>query len=458
MELNQNQIWDECLSFMSRRVNKQSFFTWLKPTTALSGDDAKFHIGVPNKFVADWLDEHYGDLIGDALRSVTNKECAFELVISSQLSQRQTDIFDMAAATPVPIVTVTAPQTSKRAVASTALSHRYDFDTFVVGDSNEFAYAASLAVAESPGRTKYNPLFIYGGVGLGKTHLAQAIGNHILLNGDGHARIIYVTSEKFTNEFITSITSKSVADFSNHYRSADVLIIDDIQFFTGKESTQEQFFHTFNTLHQNSKQVVLTSDRPPRDIKGLEERLLSRFSWGLVTDIQPPSLETRIAILQKKSESEGCSVPVEVLTFIADSVSTNIRDLEGCLTRLLAYASLRGREINVDLAQLVLKDTIPHSKQQVTIEQIQKRVAESCNLSPELMLAKKKTADVALARHIAMYLCRTLTSNSLKAIGVAFGGRDHSTVIHAHKTILNMMKKDVNLKLRIDQLINSLYI
>jgi len=249
-----------------------------------------------------------------------------------------------------------------------------------------------------------------------------------------------------------------VSDFASHYRSADVLLIDDIQFFTGKESTQEQFFHTFNTLHQNGKQVILTADRPPRDIKGLEERLLSRFSWGLVTDVQPPSLETRIAILQKKSESDGYHVPEDVLTFIADSVTTNIRDLEGCLTRLLAYASLRRKEISVDLAQLVLKDTIPHAKRQITTEQIQKKVAEFYSVSPEMMQAKKKTAEVALARQIAMYLCRTLTDSSLKSIGAAFGGRDHSTVIHAHKTILNMMKKDINLKLRIDQLINSLYV
>lgn len=458
MKIEDSQVWAECLSYMSRRVNKQSFYTWLKPTDVVSGNDGSFKIGVPNKFVADWLTEHYRDLIGDALRSVTNEECRFSLVVRPESLDRQVTIFDTVepSISSQPSTTQFPAKPEERFV-STALMDRYLFDSFIVGDSNEFAYAASLAVAESPGKTKYNPLFIYGGVGLGKTHLAQAIGNHII-EADGSARVIYVTSEKFTNEFIYSITTKSVNDFANHYRSADVLLIDDIQFFTGKESTQEQFFHTFNTLHQNGKQVILTADRPPRDIKGLEERLLSRFSWGLVTDIQPPSLETRIAILQKKSESDGSNVPVDVLTFIADSVTTNIRDLEGCLTRLQAYASLRRKDITVDLAQQVLKDSIPHAKRKITIEQIQKKVAEFYNINPDMMQAKKKTADVALARQIAMYLCRTLTDSSLKTIGMAFGGRDHSTVIHAHKTITSMMKKDINLKLRIDQLINSMYV
>ncbi len=458
MSVNKSQIWSECLSFMSRKVNKQSFFTWLKPTTVIGGDNGNLHIGVPNRFVADWLQEHYGDLINDALRTVTERDCAYQFVVNPSPATTQTDIFQpdrdpVAEVTPAP----THQHKDNRSQFSSKFSERYQFDTFVVGDSNEFAYAASLAVAKAPGSTRYNPLFIYGGVGLGKTHLAQAIGKH-MVDENTSSRVIYVTSEKFTNDFIDSITSRSVTNFTNHYRSSDMLIIDDIQFFTGKESTQEQFFHTFNTLHQNGKQIVLTADRPPRDIKGLEERLLSRFSWGLVTDIQPPSLETRIAILRKKSEIDGIHVSADVLTFIADSVTSNIRDLEGCLTRLLAYASLRGREITVDLAQIVLKDSLPHTKHTVSIEEIQKRVAQLYNLNPEMMHARKKTAEVALARQIAMYLCRKLTGSSLKTIGAAFGGRDHSTVIHAHKTILGMMKKDVNLKLRIDQLIDSLYV
>ncbi len=456
MKTDENQVWAECLTYMSRRVNKQSFFTWLKPTAVVDGENGSFDIGVPNKFVADWLTEHYADLIGDALRSVTNHDCRFKLVVRPEVHAEQTDIFEPRPSVPIAHPVVSGYPSSRREYNSTPLSDRYQFDNFIVGDSNEFAYAASLAVAKSPGSTKYNPLFIYGGVGLGKTHLAQAIGNCIIEAAEA-ARVIYVTSERFTSEFINSITTKSASSFASHYRSADVLLVDDIQFFTGKESTQEQFFHTFNTLHQNGKQVVLTADRPPRDIKGLEERLLSRFSWGLVTDIQPPSLETRIAILQRKSDADGCYVAPEILAFIADSVTTNIRDLEGCLTRLLAYASLRQKNITIDLAQLILKDSIPHAKRKITCEHIQKKVAEFYGISPEMMQAKKKTAEIVLARQVAMYLCRTLTDRSLKSIGVSFGGRDHSTVIHAYKTILGMMKRDVNLKLRIDQLINSLY-
>lgn len=458
MNIDQNQVWADCLSYMSRRVNKQSFFTWLKPTIALGSDNGSFQIGVPNKFVADWLEEHYNDLITDALRSVTSDDCSYSLVVKPPNTQQQTEIF-APSSNPQPSANVFSSLPSKpvRIMVDNGLSNRYRFDDFVVGDSNEFAYAACMAVAESPRDNKYNPLFIYGGVGLGKTHLVQAIGNYTIENTP-NSKVLYVTSEKFTNEFIESITARSATDFAARYRSVDMLLIDDIQFFTGKESTQEQFFHTFNALHQNNKQIVLTADRPPRDIRGLEERLLSRFSWGLVTDIQPPSLETRIAILQKKSQSEGVSLPVDVLTFIADTVTTNIRALEGSLTRVLAYASLRGKEITVDVANHVLKDTISTAKQTLTTETIQKRVSQSCGIPPEMMQAKKKTAEVVLARQIAMYLCRMLTDSSLKAIGAAFGGRDHSTVIHAKKTIETLMKKDVKLKLRIDQLIDSMYV
>jgi len=454
------QVWAECLSYISRRVNKQSFFTWLKPTSGIGQDNGNFRIGVPNRFVADWLNEHYKELIQDALRSVTDTEGNYKLIIKPPVGDDQPSFFPSHVNRNNSSTSVTAPASSVKPTGSfsaTSFSERYTFDNFVVGDSNEFAHAAARAVADAPGNTKYNPLFIYGGVGLGKTHLAQAIGNHIA-DCDNSKRVIYVTSEKFTNEFIHSISTKSVQDFANHYRSSDVLIIEDIQFFTGKESTQEQFFHTFNALHQDGKQLVLTADRPPRDIKGLEERLLSRFGWGLVTDIQPPSLETRVAILQRKSENDGYNLPVDVLTFIADSVTTNIRDLEGCLTRLLAYASLRRKEITVDLAQQILKDSLPRAKRSLTIDDIQKKVAEEYNVSIEMMKAKKKTANIALARQVAMYLCRILTDLPLKVIGTGFGGRDHSTVIHAQKTIVQMIKKDVNLKLKIDQLINSLYV
>ncbi len=327
------------------------------------------------------------------------------------------------------------------------------FESFVVGDSNQFAYAACEAVSEAPGENRYNPLFIYGGVGLGKTHLVQAIGNAVC-QSNNKLRVMYVSSESFTNEFIRSLSTKSVHEFANRYRTADLLLLDDIQFFTGKESTQEQFFHTFNALHQEGKQIVLTADRPPKDILGLEERLLSRFSWGLVADIQPPSLETRVAILQKKAESDGVTVPNDVLTYIADSITSNVRELEGALVRLVAYASLRKKELTMALAQDVLKDSIRSKSKPVTIEQIQKEVASYFKISEEMLKSKKKTQEIVNARQVAMYLCRTLTSSSLKLIGVNFGNRDHSTVIHACQQVQDNMKSSMDFKLQIDQLIN----
>lgn len=333
------------------------------------------------------------------------------------------------------------------------LNPRYLFESFVVGDSNQFAYAACEAVSEAPGENRYNPLFIYGGVGLGKTHLVQAIGNAVC-QSNNKLRVMYVSSESFTNEFIRSLSTKSVHEFANRYRTADLLLLDDIQFFTGKESTQEQFFHTFNALHQEGKQIVLTADRPPKDILGLEERLLSRFSWGLVADIQPPSLETRVAILQKKAESDGVTVPNDVLTYIADSITSNVRELEGALVRLVAYASLRKKELTMSLAQDVLKDSIRSKSKPVTIEQIQKEVASYFKISEEMLKSKKKTQEIVNARQVAMYLCRTLTSSSLKLIGINFGNRDHSTVIHACQQVQDNMKSSMDFKLQIDQLIN----
>ncbi|HEX9913047.1 MAG TPA: chromosomal replication initiator protein DnaA, partial [candidate division Zixibacteria bacterium] len=296
----------------------------------------------------------------------------------------------------------------------------------------------------------------YGGVGLGKTHLAQAIG-HYVNEEYVELNVLYATSEKFTNDFITSITSNTSQEFVNFYRNVDLLLLDDIQFLAGKESTQVQFFHTFNALYQSGKQIVLTSDRPPKEIKGLEERLLSRMQWGLVTDIQPPDLETRIAILQKKSESDGITIPQEIAVFIADNVTSNIRELEGALIRLLAYSSLNGRELTVDLAKDVLKDVIKNGSKEITISDIRKKVAESFNLSEENLCSKKKTQEIAIARQVAMYLARSLTKASLKTIGLEFGGRDHSTVIHAYNLIVDYIKKDLDFKLKVDGIINFLY-
>jgi len=447
-------IWSEVLGYLSKRIKKQSFQTWLRPTAPLEQENGTFRVAVPNRFMAEWIREHYLAIINEVLAHVAQKPLVCELIVQADREFEQYNIFP-------PVSPIAKAERSERQASSYSgmfpLNAKYNFESFVVGDSNQFAHAASLAVAETPGRTQYNPLFIYGGVGLGKTHLIQAIGNYCL-ETDQSAKAIYVTSEKFTNDFINSISEHTISHFAMLYRGCDLLLIDDIQFFTGKESTQEQFFHTFNTLYQNGRQIVLTADRPPHEIKGLEKRLLSRFSWGLVVDIQPPSLETRIAILKKKCDLDNICLPQEVMAFIAESVKSNIRELEGCVIRLCAYASLKNREITVDLAQHVLKDVIETDRKPLTVEQIQKAVAEIYRVPEEMLRAKRKTQDIVLPRQVAMYLARTLTSVSLKTIGAKFGGRDHSTVIHACNLVVSRMRSDVNFKLLMDSIINSLYV
>ena len=451
MEIDNGRLWGECLSRLSKRIRKQSYCTWLKATKGLPSPEGTIRVAVPNKFVADWLKEHYLDLIKETIREVTQKDFALAFHVSKDSKDYHPQMsidFDQPPE---------KRNFAEKAPGEMGLNPKYVFDAFVVGDSNQFAHAAALAVAEAPGKTKFNPLYIYGGVGLGKTHLVQAIG-HFARDTYERIKVLYVTSEKFTSDFINSLTSNTTQDFINLYRNVDILLLDDIQFFTGKESTQVQFFHTFNVLYQNGKQIVLTSDRPPREIRGVEERLLSRFQQGLVTDIQPPDLETRIAILNKKTESDGISIPIGVATFIADNVTSNIRELEGSLIRLLAYASLNSKEITVDLAKDVLKDTMRNGTREVSMEQIQKKVAASYNLSTESLCSKRKTQEIALARQVAMYLARSLTNNSLKTIGLHFGGRDHSTVIHACTLVGENLKKDHNFKLKMDGIINSLYV
>jgi len=448
------EVWEQCLVCLKQKIKKQSFYTWLKATKGLPSSDERLRVGVPNRFVADWLEEHYLTLIKETIKEVTKQDLPLTFYVSKDSRNYHPQIsinFERVGPTPKRKLLMNPSG------GEMGLNPKYTFDAFVVGESNQFAHAAAMAVAEAPGKTKFNPFYIYGGAGLGKTHLAQAIG-HFVKEEYGDIKVLYVTSEKFTSDFINSITSNTTQDFVNLYRNVDVLLLDDIQFFTGKESTQVQFFHTFNVLYQNGKQIVLTSDRPPREIKGLEERLWSRFQQGLVTDIQPPDLETRIAILNKKSESDGISIPIEVATFIADNITSNIRELEGSLIRLLAYASLHSNEITVDLAKEVLKDTIRNGTKQISMEQIQKKVAASYNLSSEMLCSKRKTQEIALARQVAMYLARSLTNNSLKTIGLHFGGRDHSTVIHACTLVAENIKKDHNFKLQVDELINSLYV
>ncbi len=439
--MESSQIWPQCLGFISQRVTERSFQTWFKPTKCLSFGAEGITIGVPSHFFAEWLEQHYLPLIQESIAAVTKMKVPVSFSVSSvgsnivQGSKKRRVIFH-------------PPQRGEL-----ELNPRYTFDTFVVGESNQFAHAASLAVAEAPGKTKFNPLFIYGGVGLGKTHLIQAIG-HFIGTNRSQAKVEYVTSEKFTMDFISSIANKTTSQFSQKYRNLDVLLVDDIQFFSGKERTQSEFFHTFNALYQKGKQIVLTSDRPPREISGLEDRLLSRFSGGLVTDIQPPDLETRIAILKKRAEGDGIEISDEIIYFIADHITTNIRELQGSLIRLLAYSSITGKEISLELAQDILRDTINHTrKRTISIDHIQAQVAEEFNIPEESLIAKKRTKEVAFPRQVAMYLCRQLTSHSLKTIGLKFGGRDHSTVIHACKLIEELIENDDGLRDRLNTLI-----
>jgi len=442
-----SQQWKDCLDYMSRRVKRQSFNTWLKPTHGEPTGNGGFKVAVPNQFVADWIDEHFSDLVHESFVEVLGKKQDIIYVITGQTEQEEQAALEFELESQA----VSASVPSGNGNGNHNLNDRYRFDSLVVGDFNEFACAASEAVAEAPGMTKYNPLFIYGGTGLGKTHIAQAIG-HDILEHYPSKRVMYATSEKFTSDFINAISDRSTADFTRYYRDVDVLMIDDIQFFTGKEGTQEQFFHTFNALHQSGKQIVLTSDRPPKDIKGLEERLLSRFSWGLVTDLQAPDLENRTAILYKKLESEGVELPESVVTFIADKITTNVRELEGAMNRLLAYASLKKVPVDLEMARKVLSDTIGSGRKYVTIEAIQQKSAEHFNVELTMMSAKKKTAEIALARQVAMYLSRTLTDSSLKAIGEKFGGRDHTTVIHACDRVTSRMAEDAAFRERIDKI------
>jgi chromosomal replication initiator protein len=433
---NSCKLWEDCLNYISLRTKKSSFHTWFKPTRGNRDEKGELTIIVPNQFVADWLKDHFAELISDALKEVNGSSVDYQFAVSDTRDKMPQTEIDFHP-----------PQVRKERVPdrNSLLNERYRFDNFVVGGFNQFAHAAAQAVAEAPGKTNYNPLLIYGGTGLGKTHLAQAIG-HFIYENFPQKRVMYATSEKFTSDFINSISNGTIANFTTQYRSADVLLVDDIQFFSGKESTQEQFFHTFNDLHQFGKQIVLTSDRHPKETKGLEERLLSRFSSGLVADLQPPDLETRIAILRRRTEREGVALPEDVLYFIADNVTTNIRELEGSLTRLLAYASLDKAHVDLEFAVRVLGKEIIRPRREVTINEIQKKTAEIFKIDPTMMTAKKKSAEIAIARQVAMYLARRHTGSSLKGIGEAFGGRDHSTVIHACDLVERKIGSDISFR------------
>ncbi len=440
-------LWAKALQEIEKKLSKPSFETWLKSTKAHALQNDTLIITAPNEFARDWLESRYLHLIAETIYDLTGAELGIKFIIpQNQLDEE----FELK--TPEKKATKNDEPAEN---SQNMLNQKYTFDTFVIGSGNRFAHAASLAVAEAPAKA-YNPLFLYGGVGLGKTHLMHSIG-HYVQEHNPNAKVVYLSSEKFTNEFINSIRDNKAVEFRNKYRNVDILLIDDIQFLAGKESTQEEFFHTFNTLHEESKQIVISSDRPPKEIPTLEDRLRSRFEWGLITDITPPDLETRIAILRKKAKAEGLDIPNEVMLYIANQINTNIRELEGALIRIVAYSSLINKDINADLAAEALKDIIPSSRPKViTIFEIQKVVGQHYSIKLEDFKAKKRTKSIAFPRQIAMYLSRELTDSSLPKIGEEFGGRDHTTVIHAHEKITKLLNTDTQLQKQINEIITQL--
>ncbi|MBP7777517.1 MAG: chromosomal replication initiator protein DnaA [Acidobacteria bacterium] len=425
-------VWDQVLAKVEAKVNRHSYFTWFKPTGFVGDDGTTLTVRVPNPLFKDWLTKHYAVVLEEALQEVGRPDA----VLAFQASDAEMQVPEAPLPPPQAEATVSDAPTG----VAQGLNPRYTFDTFIVGPSNQFAHAACRAVAEAPSLS-YNPLFIYGGVGLGKTHLMHAIGQYVVQHGAG-LHLTYISSERFMNEMINAVRYDRILEFRERYRSVDVLLVDDIQFVAGKEGTQNEFFHTFNALYDAQKQIILSSDRPPHEIPRLEERLRSRFEWGLIADVQPPNLETKVAILKKKADTEAIPLPDNVAMYIASRIKSNIRELEGSLIRLLAYASLTGRTLSVELAQEVLRNVIDHDDRAVTLEQIQKYVADYYQLKITDLKSRNNAKSVAMPRQVAMYLCKLLTRASLPEIGKTFGGKHHSTVIHSIRKIEDMRKKD----------------
>jgi chromosomal replication initiator protein len=443
-------LWQETLKIIKTSVNTQTFQTWFSFIEPVSFEGERLTLEVPNQFFKNWILEHYLDIIKSTLKEISGQELQLEFRVLETQQEKRALTEKIILDTQANIKTPTQSLSFTNRYKEFGLNPKYTFDSFVVGPSNRFTYAASLAVVDSLA-SSYNPLFIHGGVGLGKTHLMHAIA-HGVAQRYPQAKIMYISSERFTNQLITAIQNRTTLRFRQMYRSVDILLIDDVHFIAGKESTQEEFFHTFNALHENHKQIVLSSDRSPKNISGLEERLVSRFEWGLVTDVQPPDLETRIAILKKKSEKETIQVPDEVLFYIAEKIKSNIRELEGALIRVVAYARLHNINITLDIGKDVLKEMVIEEEKKVTIELIQKKVAEYFDIRLSDMKAKRRSKIVAYPRQIAMYLARELTSHSLPEIGEQFGGRDHTTVLHAYEKI----NKEVAANPTIKGLLNKL--
>jgi chromosomal replication initiator protein len=448
---NQNalDVWSKVLTNLQKELSVHVFERWIQTLKPLDFENGVLSLGVPDDFFKSWVSDHYGPMIASALSEAagtTDAQFRLEIhaaepnpVAAGRLEEGALPAPQITAATQVP------PSYEN------ILNSKYTFDSFVVGPSNRFAHAASMAVAESPAKS-YNPLFIYGPVGLGKTHLMQAIGQEILRKTP-RAKVLYITSERFTNQLINAIKTGTTMKFREKYRNVDCLLIDDIHFIAGKEATMEEFFNTFNALYDAHKQIVVSSDKPPKEINNMEERLVSRFEWGLVTDIQAPDFETRTAILRKKAERENLHIRDEVTFFIAEKIKSNIRELEGALIRVVAYSRLVGKEVDETVAQEVLKDMIVETQKRINIDLIQRTVAEYFEVRPSDMTAKRRSRNVAYPRHIAMFLSREMTTLSFPEIGEQFGGRDHTTVIHAYEKIKKDVKKDQKTKSLVDKLV-----
>ncbi len=463
MSSEASAVWNECLRVIEPHVNEQSFSTWFRPINPVKLEGSSLTIQVPSQFFYEWLEDNYVQVLKLAIKSTLgpNGRLEYAVVVDKGNSSNQPYVVSYpqgnnAAKKPAPSPSEVRTPFEMQSLDADMLTQSnlnptYTFSTYIEGDCNRLARSAGFAVATKPGITSFNPLMVYGGVGLGKTHLVQAIGNEIK-NGPEDKFVLYVSSEKFVNQFMDSIKDGNVKSFTNFYMQVDVLIIDDIQFLAGKDRTQEMFFHIFNHLHQNKKQIIMTSDCPPRDLKGLEERLLSRFKWGLTADLQMPDFETRVAIIRRKMESEGIFIPDDVVEYLAYSVDTNVRELEGILISIIAHASLNRVEISLELAKTVIKNFIKDIETEVGIDFIQKSVSEYYGIHADELKAKTRKKEIVIARQLAMYFSKEFTQHSLKSIGYHFGGRDHSTVIHAVQTVNDMIDTDANFRNAVNEL------
>ncbi|TDQ15149.1 chromosomal replication initiator protein [Algoriphagus boseongensis] len=462
MSSEASAVWNECLRVIEQHVNEQSFSTWFKPIQPVKLEGSSLTIQVPSQFFYEWLEDNYVQVLKLAIKSTLgqNGRLEYAVVVDKGNSSNQPIAVSYPQGNssnkkPAPGSEVKTPfemqSLDADMLTQSNLNPNYTFSTYIEGDCNRLARSAGFAVATKPGITSFNPLMVYGGVGLGKTHLVQAIGNEIK-NGPEEKFVLYVSSEKFVNQFMDSIKDGNVKSFTNFYMQVDVLIIDDIQFLAGKDRTQEMFFHIFNHLHQSKKQIIMTSDCPPRDLKGLEERLLSRFKWGLTADLQMPDFETRVAIIRRKMQSEGIFIPDDVVEYLAYTVDTNVRELEGILISLIAHASLNRVEISLELAKTVIKNFIKDIETEVGIDFIQKSVSEYFSIQLEDLKAKTRKKEIVIARQVAMYFSKEFTNHSLKSIGYHFGGRDHSTVIHAVQTVNDMMETDASFRNSVNEL------